>query len=92
MTSSSSKGTSYNNHCWAIAPNEECGSIAITNPLTGYEPNLFGIPGDFEDLDSIFRGANLTQFSNYDLDKIGPATGEIDDFHTRNAIAAPLFT
>ena len=66
--------------------------MAITNSLTGYEPNLFGLSDDCEGLASIFKGSDLTQFYNYDTDKKESANAEIDDEHIRNAVASPLFT
>ena len=91
-SSSKSTGPPCNNHCGSITRTGECGSIAITNPLTGYEPNLFDIPEDFEGLDTIFRGANLTQLSNCDMDSNKPVTTEVGDEDLRNAVASPLLT
>ena len=53
---------------------------------------MFDIPEDFEGLDTIFRGANLTQLSNCDMDSKKPVTTQVDDEHLRNAVATPLLT
>ena len=53
---------------------------------------MFDIPEDFEGLDTIFRGANLTQLSNCDIDSKKPVTTQVGDEHLRNAVATPLLT
>ena len=47
-SSTSIPGASCNNTCASVARNEDYGSLARTDPLTGNEPNLLGIPDDFE--------------------------------------------
>ena len=40
-------------HCRSITRDEECGTIATANPLTGYEFNLLDVPEDHEGIDAI---------------------------------------
>ena len=67
-------------------------TTATENSLTGYEPNLFDIPEDYEGTDAIFRDANVTQLSNYDFDRQYPDTPEVDEEHFGSAFASPPLT
>ena len=66
--------------------------MATTDPLTGYEPNLLGIPDDFEVLPSIFQGSDSNQLYNLRIDREESANAWIDDEHITTAVASPLFT
>ena len=70
--------------------NEARGSLAIIQPLTGYEHNVTDKFDVFEVTASIFQ--NTSVFFTYDLGDNGTesADAEIDDEHTRNALASPL--
>ena len=65
--------------------------MATETPLTGYEPNLFDIPEDYDGLDKIFRKTNFTPLM-YDSDLQYPDPTEVDDEHLRSECASPLPT
>ena len=70
--------------------NEAYGSMAISTPLTSYEPNVTD-NSDIEVTTSTFQGSSVT--SIYDLGDNGAESpdAEIDDEHVRNAMASPLY-
>ena len=65
--------------------------MAISTPLTGYEPNETDNSDDIEVSASFFQGSSIT--SIYDLGDNGTESPyvEIDDEHIRNALASPLY-
>ena len=71
--------------------NEPYGFLAIIQPLTGYEHNVTDKFDVLEVAASIFQDSSVT--SIYDLGDNGTesANAEIDDEHTRNALASPLY-
>ena len=75
--------------CGTVARNEERGSVATETPLTGYEPNLFDTPEDYDGIDEIFRDTNFTQLI-YDSDGQYPDPAEVDNEHLRSECASPL--
>ena len=74
-------------HC-ADPRNEVYGSLAISTPPTGYEPNVTDNSEDIEVTASFFQDSNVT--SIYDLGDNGAESpdAEIDDEHVRNALAS----
>ena len=71
--------------------NEAYGSLAVSQPLTGYEPNVTDNNDDVEVTTSIFQSSSVT--SIYDLGDSGAESpdAEIDDEHVRNALASSLY-
>ena len=86
LSSSTSPITLPDKNPTAVIPrNEDRGSLAITTPLTGYEPN---VPDNFDDIEvttSIFQSSSVGDNSTESPDP------EIDDEHIRNALASPLY-
>ena len=91
-TTTSSSGPPYTVPSQSITRNGVCGTIATENPLTGYEPNSFDIPEDYDGIDTILRDVNVTQLSNYDFDRQYVDTIGVDDQHLRSEFASPLLT
>ena len=75
--------------CGTVTRNEDRGPVAIETPLTGYEPNLFDIPEDYDGIDEIFTDTNFTQLI-CDSDGQYPDPAEVDDEHLRSEFASPL--
>ena len=63
--------------------------MATETPLTGYEPNLFDIPEDYDGIDEIFKDTNYTQLI-YDSDGQYPDPAEVDNEQLRSELASPL--
>ena len=82
----------HHTHCGTVARNEERRTIATETPLTGYEPNLFDFPEDYEGVDASFRDTNLTQLINHDSDGQYPDPTAVDDEHFKSEFASPLPT
>ena len=70
------------------SPNEEYCSVAIYNPLTGYEPN------QLDNFDYSEASAAIFQDESVDIDTelSYPCDAELDDEHIGKALSSPLFT